>query len=200
MDPSSESLARAILHDLSNTLSGVQGMLDLARGLGDEERSRLDALVAEGYMTLDRARHLVVGTRPESLLERGDAWRLALEAQVRTHAVAFRCPVRVAFEGEADRDQWPGELLRGWAVAVTRQVLPYFAGPRDQGLTLRSAVDAGGWHLGWGPLNHVPAVLDLSTADAPRDIAGRWVRDLAPGLGVTFRPEGDWLWAHLPRF
>lgn len=200
MDPSSEALARAILHDLANTLSGVQGMVDLSQGLRGEDRLRLEALVAEGFMTLERARHLVVGTRPESTLERGDSWRLALEAQAGPHSVAFRCPVRVAFEGEAERDQWPGELLRGWAVAVTRQVLPYFSGPRDQGLTLCSRAEAAAWHLGWGPLNHVPAVLDLASPDVPRDVAARWVRALAPNLGVTFRSEGDWLWASLPRF
>lgn len=200
MDPTSEALARAILHDLANTLSGVQGMLDLSRGLSPEERARLEALVAEGFLTLERSRHLAVGTRPESLLERGESWRLALEAQAKALGVAFRCPLRVVHQGEPDRDQWPGELLRGWAVAVTRQVLPYFAGPRDQGLTLQTRADAIAWQLGWGPLNHVPSVLDLDTPDQPRDIAGRWVRDLAPGLGVAFRREGDWLWARLPRF
>lgn len=199
MDPAAESLARAILHDLANTLSGVRGVVDLSRGLTALEQARLDSLISEGFTVMERARHLVLGTQPESGPEAGESWRKALEVQAEPMALAFHCPIRVAYEGDPGRDQWPGELLRSWVLAGTRQVLPYIAGSREQGITLATTAQATHWEVVWGPVTHFPSSFQPG-ADLPRDIASRWVREVGSALGIQVTQEGDRIKARIPRF
>lgn len=203
MDRSGEALVRAALHDLSNTFAGIQGILDLsdpAQPLAPQARNRLEALLSDGMQLLTRTRHLALGTRPEALPESGAAWRGALEQQLQPLAAAFRCEIRLNPLGEAAFDRWPGELARGWALAVTRQVLPYLAsGPSPQALNLDLEATAPSWRLTWHPVKLLPDCLKPSE-EPPRDIGSAWVREVGRTLGVEAHFEGNRLTARIPRF
>ena len=103
MDQASEGLMRSALHDLANALSGLQGILELSdpmRPLTPRERGRMEAILAEGMTTLDRARHLAMGSLPEAALEAGEAWRLSLAEDLEPLATIFRCPFDITYTGD----------------------------------------------------------------------------------------------------
>lgn len=204
MDRGSESLIRAALHDLSNTLAGVQGILDLSdpkAPLPASDRARLDAILAEGFTVLQRSRHLALGSRPDPSLEPGDSWRRALQIQVEPQATTFRCRIEVTHAGEPLHDRWPGELLRSWALAVTRQVLPFLkTSAEGLRLHLSTGADARAWHLAWSPVLALPDSLRPDADHQRRDIAAQWALELGRSLGVTLAFEDGAMKATLPRF
>ena len=203
MDQSGEAFIRAAVHDLSNTFAGIQGILDLsdpALPLALLQRQRLEALLFDGFQVLQRTRHLALGTRPEDLLESGSAWRGALEQQVSGLARAFRVDIQILHQGDPAQDRWPGELLRNWALAVTRQVLPFFRPtPECQGLRIETGADAQAWQMAWHPVGSLPACFN-DTGDAPKDISGFWAKDVGHSLGAGIRFDQGCIRARIPRF
>lgn len=198
-----DAVVGAALHDLSNSFAGIQGILDLsdpARPLAPGQRQRLEALLADGFLLLQRTRHLCMGTRPEALVEPGSLWREALETQLQPLVVGFRCGISLRHQGEPGPDQWPGELLRGWALAVTRQVLPFFRGSDDcPGLVIESGADPQEWRLAWHPVIELPNCLK-EAEEQPRDISAHWAKEIGRSLGITVRFEEGRITARIPRF
>ena len=200
MDHESEVLIRAALHDLANTLSGVRGILELSdvdRPLSPRDRMRLDAVLTEGTLTLERARHLAMGTLPDAMVESGPEWRRMLLEELQPMAGLFRCQFEVGYEGDPALDRWPGDLLRGYALALTRQVLPYV----QTGLMgILCSADGHEWRLRWSPAGSIPESLRPELEARPRDIAARWALRVGGSLGVTLRCEDGTLLARIPKF
>lgn len=203
MDSTVEAVVRAALHDLSNTFAGIQGVLDLsdpAQPLPTRQRQRLDGLLADGFTLLQRTRHLTLGTRPESMVESGTAWRGAIEVQAQPLAAAFHCEIQISYQGDPVHDRWPGELARSWVLAVTRQVLPYFrATPERKGLLIDTEADAQEWRLVWHPAKGLPECLKPSE-EHPRDISACWAKEIGRSLGAEMSFHHDRIVARIPRF
>jgi hypothetical protein len=199
MDEESQLLVRASLHDMANVLAGVRGILDLTQAgqpLSRRDRERLEAVLEDGLCTLERTRHLATGTFPEAQEEEGREWRARLGEQLAPMSTLFRCPVRVESAGEAAWDRWPGELLRGFARAVTRQVISY---AREEGLTLACFAGAGEWRLEWSPASYLPEALVQPSPGRPGDIGTRWALRAGAMLKADLRCDGRTLLARIPR-
>lgn len=200
MDPASEALMRSSLHDLANSLSGIRGILELSdpnRPLSPRDRERLEAILAEGMVTLDRSRSLAMGTLPDALPETGTDFRHLLKEHLAPLCSLFRAHIVVGYKGGADHDRWPGELLRGYATAVTRQILPYVQG---RPLEILCGADEREWRLRWTPATAIPESLRPELEARPRDISARWALRVGGSLGVSLHQEGDTLLARIPRF
>lgn len=200
MDHASESLIRSSIHDLANILSGVRGILELSdteRPLSPRDRARLEAIIADGMTVLERARHLAMGTLPDAIAESGPDWRRQLLEQLQSLAVVFRCKFEVGYEGEAVHDRWPGDLLRGYVVALTRQILPYVQGS-VMGILL--GADQGEWRIRWSPASNLPDSLRPEMDARPRDISARWALRVGGSLGAHLSTENGTLLARIPRF
>lgn len=200
MDPASEALMRSSLHDLANAMSGIRGILDLSdplRPLSPRDRERLDAIISEGMVTLERSRYLAMASLPDALLESGTDWRHLLKEQLSQLGTLFRVAFQVSHEGDSSHDRWPGELLRGYATALTRQILPYVQGGN---LGILCAADATEWRLRWTPSTGIPDSLRADHETRPRDISARWALRVGGSLGVILSMEGDTLLARIPRF
>lgn len=198
MDTSSELLMRSTLHDLANVLAGVRGILDLSnpqKPLSPRDRLRLDAVLDEGICTLERSRSLVMGTLPEALPEPGLVWRDQLLDDLAPLATLFHCRFEISHEGEAATDQWPGELLRGYARAITRQVLPYV---QDGCMNIQCSADHREWRLRWSPAPLLPA--SLTPEGTPMDISSRWALQVGAAIGATLSQADGALLARIPRF
>lgn len=177
MEHAAEELIRAALHDLANTLSGIQGILDLAdpaRPLSTRDRDRLGAVLSEGQTTLARARSLAMAQLPAAGRERGDDWAAQLQAQLAPLCLLFRSRVDLA----CTAPELPGPRLRALVHALARLLLPYAA---ETGLRVVAAAEGERWTLTFSPAAVLPEALDPA-ASVPRDIASRWALALAEGL------------------
>jgi hypothetical protein len=198
MEPSSERLIRSALHDLANVLAGVRGILDLSadRPLTARDRERLDAVIDEGTTTLDRSRNLAMGLLPPAEPEPGPEWRGRLLEQLQPMSVIFRCRFEASYEGDPQADAWPGELLRAYVQAVTRQVLPYVRGGT---LALHFTADAQTWRVRWHPVPIMPENLLPGGEERAQDISARWAQRTGEALGAVTALEDGALLARLPR-
>jgi hypothetical protein len=200
MDHASEALIRSVIHDMANALSGIRGILELSpedRPLSSRDRDRLDAVIAESMVTLDRGRHLAMGTLPDAVLEPGVIWRRSLLERLQPLGTLFKCRFELQYEGDPTFDQWPGDLLKGYVQAFTRQTLPYV---QDGALGILCAADAREWRLRWSPASNPPESL-LNEMDARmRDISSRWVMRVGGSLGVHVSCEGGAALVRIPRF
>lgn len=200
MDPASEALMRSTLHDLANVLSGIRGILELSdpdSPLTPRDQARLDAVITDGTVALERARHLAMATLPESMVESGLDWRHQLAEQIKPMGVLFRRHFEIRYEGEPADDRWPGELLRGYTLALTRQILPYVHGETLEIITHSSPRE---WRLHWPHATVVPDSLRPELEARPRDISARWAMRVGETLGVTVHADRDGLVVKVPRF
>jgi hypothetical protein len=191
---------RSAIHDLANILSGIRGILELSdpgRPLSPRDRIRLEAILTDGMSTLERSRYLAMGTLPDATMEPGPDWRHQLKAQLQPLSVVFRCAVDVSYEGEAAHDRWPGELLRGYVLALSRQILPYVQG---SALGILCGADQKEWRLRWNSAASVPESLRPELETRPRDISARWGLRTGGSLGAILSAEGGFLLARIPRF
>lgn len=198
MEPSSERLIRSALHDLANVLAGVRGILDLSadRPLTPRDRDRLDAVIDEGTTTLDRSRNLAMNLLPAAEPEPGLEWRSRLLEQLQPMSVIFLCRFEATYEGDPQADAWPGELLRGYVQAVTRQVLPYV---RGGALALHFTADAQAWRVRWRPVPLMPENLRPDAGERAQDISARWAQRAGEALGAVTALEDGSLQARIPR-
>lgn len=199
MDATSEALMRSSIHDMANVLSGIQGILELSdpsAPLSIRDRARLEAILKEGLGTLERTRHLAMETLPEALIESGPDWRKHLEARLHPLSVMFRCAIDISFEGNPSEDQWPGDLLRGYVLALTRQILPYVQGGS---LRMLCGADAQQLRIRWQPVFSIPEGLRKEAGTRPQDIASRWALRAGEALGARLTCEEDALQASIPR-
>jgi hypothetical protein len=188
------------MHDLANLFSGIRGILELSdpgRPLNHRDRARLDAILTDGMTTLERTRFLAMGILPDAILEPGPDWRRKLLEELEPLAVVFRCEIEVAYEGEATHDRWPGELLRGYILALSRQILPYVQGSR---VGILCGADHREWRLRWNPASNIPESLRPELEARPRDISARWALRVGGSLGVSLTTENGVLLARIPRF
>ena len=200
MDQASESLMRSSIHDLVNVLSGIRGILELsdpARPLSPRDRARLEAILSDGLNILERSRFLAMGTLPDAVPESGSDWRRRLLEDLEPLSVVFRCRFEIAYEGLPDHDRWPGELLRGYVLALSRQILPYVQG---SSLALLCSADAKEWRILWRPAPNLPESLRSDMEGRPRDISARWALRVGSSLGLALTAEGGTLLARIPRF
>jgi len=200
MDPASEALMRSALHDLANVLSGIRGILELSdphQPLTPRDQSRLDAVITDGMAALDRARHLAMGTLPESMVESGSDWRHQLAEQLKPMGVLFRRRFEIRYEGGLADDRWPGELLRGYTVALTRQILPYV---NVESLEIVTQSTSKEWHLRWPQATVIPESLNPQLTTRPRDIGARWALRVGETLGATLHSDAEGLTLRVPRF
>jgi len=197
MDAAAEALMRSMIHDMANTLSGIQGILEIQapdRPLSPRSLARLEAALSEGLSTLERSRHLAMGTFPDAGLEPGPQWRSLLLQRLAPLGGIFGCHLDVQLSGDPDLDQWPGERLRALAQALTRTVLPYLEGPT---LHLEGRSEAHGWTLHWTHLSDLPE--GLQDPERPRDTACRWVLALATQLNLQLTFQDRALTVTIPR-
>lgn len=200
MDPASEALMRSALHDLANVLSGIRGILELSdphQPLTPRDQSRLDAVITDGMAALDRARHLAMGTLPESMVESGADWRHQLGEQLKPMGVLFRRRFEIRYEGQLTDDRWPGELLRGYAAALTRQILPYV---NVESLEIITHANTKEWRLRWPQAMVIPESLNPQLTARPRDIGARWVLRVGETLGAILHSDAEGLSLRVPRF
>jgi hypothetical protein len=199
MEKYSELFIRAALHDLANVLAGVRGIVDLTaqdQPLSPRDRSRLEAVLDEGTITLDRCRHLAMGTFPSNLLEAGEDWRDQLREDLAPLGVLFRSRIELRFEGAPAADHWPGSLLRGFVHAVTRQALPF---TRNGTLTLLCSAAEQEWQIHWSPAAARPESLAPGPEGTSRDICSRWTLACASALGADLAWTDGALRARIPR-
>ena len=184
MERASEELIRAALHDLANSLSGIQGILDLSdpsRPLTTRDRDRLGAVLSEGQVTLGRTRSLAMEILPAAGREAGAEWTALLQDQLAPLCILFRSRVEVT----CGAVEMPGPRLRAFIHAVARLLLPYAA---ETGLKVAAAAGPEGWSVRFEPAAALPESLEPS-APAPGDIASRWARRLADALGARYELE-----------
>ena len=198
MDPISEALMRSCIHDMANTLSGIQGILELSdpsEPFSTRNWARLEAILLEGNSTLERARHLAMETLPQASPETGAQWRRHLESLLRPLSVIFRCTLEITFEGSDAHDRWPGDLARGFVLSWTRQILPYVHGGT---LKLTCRADAQGLQIRWLPVSNLPGGWQKTPDLRAMDIAARWAQRTGEALGARLSSEGEALLASIP--
>ena len=191
LDPVSEMLMRSTLHDLANTLSGIQGILELndpSLPLTTRNRARLGAILAEGLATLERARHLAMDTLPNAGLEDGPSWRASLEHALGPLSLLFRCDFSLEYQGPPDLDLWPGELARAFTLTLTRQLLPYI---QDAQLKLVFDANEVEWRIRWSPITLLPEELLDPRAERSRDVAAHLATRIGQALSchLDFDPD-----------
>jgi hypothetical protein len=190
---------RSAIHDMANTLSGIRGILELSDPsvpLSRRDRSRLEAILDEGMGVLERGRHLAMGTVPEAQSEPGADWRRRLEAMLQPLSVIFRCSFEIRFEGISEHDHWPGDLLRGYALSLTRQLLPYMDG---NVLKVVCTADQAQLGLQWHPISAFPESLQGEQEARPRDICARWVARAGEAVGAKLICSEDTVQVQVPR-
>lgn len=188
----SEDLWRAALHDFNNLLAGVQGVLDLSDPrlpLDARNRQRLEYTLEDGKTLIGMARSLALGRHPDSDQIPWKAWKAGLEDRLEGLGALYRCPIELV-EAGAEGHAWPAPLLQDWAVAFTRQVLPW-AAPGPLGLEASATKEA--WVLTWLGDTPLPVALNPElAADAPRNLPSYWLRATKDrlGLAVEATPRG----------
>jgi hypothetical protein len=191
---------RSAIHDLANLFSGIRGVLELSdpnRPLSPRDRARLEAILTDGMTTLERTRYLAMGTLPGAVLESGPEWRRKLSQELEPLAIVFRCTFEVVYEGEDAHDHWPGELLRGYILALGRQVLPYV---HASCVSILCGADDKEWRLWWNPASSIPESLQPDLEARPRDISARWALRVGGSLRVSLAVKDGVLLARIPRF
>ena len=199
MEKSSELLIRSTLHDLANVLAGVRGILDLNlpdQPFSQRDRERLEAVLEEGVTTLNRCRQLAVTGLPDGLPEPGPVWRELLQEALQPMGTLFRCRFELSSEGTPEWDQWPGELLRGYVQAMTRQVLPY---ARTATLAIHFSADPEGWRVRWSPAPRLPESLAADPERMAMDICSRWAQQAGASLEAGLSCGDGALLARIPR-
>jgi hypothetical protein len=146
--------------------------------------------------TLARARHLALGTLPDTLPQEAGDWRAQLEEELKPMGVLFRCAFQITFAEGAEQEAWPGALLRTYLRAAVRQVLPYVHGG-TLSMDLASSPDA--WTVVLKPVGLLPEGLAEAPPDRPGDIGGRWASHLGTQLGVELSCEDGVLTIRVPR-
>lgn len=200
MDPASEALMRSALHDLANVLSGIRGILELSdpdKPLTPRDQSRLEAVIADGMIVLDRSRHLAMGTQPDPSVETGLDWRHQTAEMLKPLGVIFRKQFEVVYEGDPAQDRWPGDLLRGYAVALTRQILPYV---QTEHVQIQCCATSTEWRLIWPQATVIPESLNAQITNRPRDISARWGLAVGGSLGASLHADAHGLTVRIPRF
>lgn len=181
MERASEELIRAALHDLANSLSGIQGILELSdpsKPLSTRDRDRLAAVLSEGHVTLIRARSLAMDSLPGEGWEPGAEWTGLLQDQLAPLCTLFRSKIEVTCSAA----EMPGLRLRAYIHAMARLLLPYAA---EAGLRINGEDRTGSWAVVFQPVAALPEALE-PTAVGPRDIASRWARRLGESLGARY--------------
>lgn len=172
-----EDLWRATLHDFNNLLAGLQGVLDLSdprAPLGPRNRLRLEASLEEGKTLIAMARGLALGRHPDPGLAPWPEWQVGLERKLEPLTQLFRCPIKVQRSGGDASAPWPVPGLQDWAVAFTRQILPWVA---PEPLRLETQATATHWIIRWPVDAPLPAALQPDPSpDCPRNLAAYWLR------------------------
>lgn len=195
----SDDLWRAALHDFNNLVTGLQGVAELtdpALPADPQNHARLETLVTDGKTLIAMARALALGRVPESEPVPWADWRAGLRVRLDAAGSLFRCPVEVVDAG-ASVVPWPSPLLQDWAVAFTRQILPWAApGP----LRLEAEARAEDWTLRWITDAPLPLALEPEPPpDLPRSLAGLWLRGMASHMGLSLDVSPGFLRARLRR-
>lgn len=181
----SEDLWRAALHDFNNLLAGLQGVLDLSDPrlpLDARNRMRLESTLEDGKTLITMARALALGRHPDPGMATWSEWRSGLDERLKPMAMMFRCPIELVDLG-ADGSPWPAPLLQDWAVAFTRQILPWTApGP----LRVEASVSPEAWILTWVGDAPIPSALRSDqSADALKNLPSFWLRATRERLGLS---------------
>ncbi len=200
MDPASEALMRSALHDLANALSGIRGILEMSNPqapISPRDQARLEAILREGMTVLERSRHLAMGTLPEALMESGLDWRNQLSDQLQNIGTLFRRRFDITYEGDPIYDRWPGEILRGYILALTRQIIAYVPGDL---LRIRCLADAKEWAFIFPQTTDIPQSLLESHELQPKDISARWAQRVGQELDIRLKLDSQGLHARIKRF
>ena len=197
MDP--EDLWRATLHDFNNLLTGLQSVVDLgdpALPFDSQNHARLETLLEDGKVLISMARAMALGRLPYTEPIPWKDWEAGLAKRLEAAGTLFRCPVELVDAG-AGRVSWPAPLLQDWAVAFTRQILPWAApGP----LRMEAEAVPGAWVLRWLTDSPLPPSLEAEVPpDAPRSLAGLWLRGMADHLNLAIEAPGGCLGIRMPR-
>lgn len=194
----SEDLWRAALHDFNNLLTGLQGVVDLgdpSPAPDPQHHARMETLLEDGRTLIAMARALALGRLPYSEPIPWTDWEAGLRARLDAAGALFRCPVELVDAG-AGQVPWPAPLFQDWIVAFTRQVLPWAApGP----LRIEAEAESGALLVRWHTDASLPSALEAEApADAPRSLAGHWLRDVAGRLDLTVERTETCLCVRLP--
>ncbi|HEX9008963.1 MAG TPA: hypothetical protein VF804_01250 [Holophagaceae bacterium] len=195
-----ETLWRTALHDFNNLLAGIQGVLDLsdpAEPLSPRNRLRLEATLEEGRNLVAMSRALALGRIPDTGQLPWTEWREGLLRRLEPLSVLFKCPVEVVLAEPGDGRSWPAPLLQDWALALSRQILPWVA---PGILRIEAEVASGGWVLRWPDAPPIPpALLPEPPEDAARNLTSLWLRSMGERLGMILESRDGALVALLPK-
>ena len=199
MHNSAELLIRSAVHDLANVLGGIRGIIDLNSAdqpLTGRDRERLEAVIEEGLVTLERTRNLATGALPDATPMPAPLWRSLLLEQLQPMGVIFRCRFELSHEPSQEAELWPGERLHGYVRAVTRQVLPHV---QDGQLKLHCDCDPREWRVRWHSGTGIPDQLLPTAETTPQDLGSRWAARVGGALAITLSWEDGALLARIPR-
>jgi len=195
----SEDLWRAALHDFNNLLTSLQGVLDLSDPrlpLDLRNRARLEATLEDGKTLIHMARSLALGRHADSGLIPWAEWQAGLQARLEPMAGLYRCPIQLVDDG-AGTAAWPAPPLQDWALAFTRQILPWAApGP----LRIEARLNEEAWVLTW--LGDAPLPLAFkaeSAAESPRNLAAHWLKHMMGHLNLSIEEQPTGLVARMVR-
>ncbi|HEY3270039.1 MAG TPA: hypothetical protein VGJ89_02395 [Geothrix sp.] len=194
----SEDLWRAALHDFNNLVTGLQGVVDLgdpALPLDPHNHARLETILEDGKTLIAMARAMALGRMPGSGPLPWADWAAGVRGRLDATGQLFRCPVQLVDAG-AGGASWPAPLLQDWVATFTRQILPWAApGP----LRLEAEARPGAWILRWITDAPLPTALEADPpSDAPRSLAGLWLRGMASHMGLTLEASAGLLQARIP--
>lgn len=197
MDP--EELWRATLHDFNNLLTGLQGVADLGDPtlpFDPQNHARLETLLEDGKVLIAMARAVALGRLPYTEPIPWKDWEAGLGKRLEAAGALFRCPVQLVDAG-AGQASWPAPLLQDWVVAFTRQILPWAApGP----LRLEAEAVPGAWVLRWFTDSPLPPSLEAEwPPEAPRSLAGLWLRGMADHMNLTVEASDGTLRVRMPQ-
>lgn len=191
---------RSALHDLANALSGIRGILEMThpqQPISPRDQARLEAILSEGMTVLERSRHLAMGTLPEALMESGLDWRQQLSDQLQNIGTLFRRRFDITFEGDPIYDRWPGEILRSYILALTRQIIAYVPGDL---LRIRCLANPSEWVFIFPQTTDIPQSLLESHELQPKDISARWAQRVGQELNIRLNLDNQGLHARIARF
>ena len=196
----SETLWRTALHDFNNLLAGIQGVLDLsdpAEPLSARNRLRLEATLEEGRNLVAMSRALALGRMPDAGQLPWPEWREGLLRRLEPLSVLFKCPVEVVLMEPGEGRPWPAPLLQDWALAFSRQILPWVA---PGVLRVEAEASPEGWLLRWpGAPPIPPALLPDPPEEAARNLTSLWLRSVGERLGLTLEARDGALLARVPK-
>ncbi len=195
----SETLWRTALHDFNNLLAGIQGVLDLsdpAEPLSHRNWMRLEAALEEGRNLVAMSRALALGRVPDSGSLSSEEWRDGLRRRLEPLSVLFKCPVEVVLLGPVSGRRWPAPLLQDWAMAFSRQILPWIT---PGTLRVEASEAPEGWILRWPGAPPIPPALRPEPPDdLPGNLSSLWLRQMAGRLALTLEERDGAILAHIP--